>query len=301
MSVARAPAFILDSAMFAACPPRLTIVTLAVVGFGAVLPARAQDASAWQKEAHAAARLLAGTVVSASGAKFLHAGIEIRLDVGWKTYWRYPGDTGAPPTFDFAGSENLKSARVEFPAPERFADGAGGNSIGYMGDIVLPLRVTPVDAARPVALRVKLNYAACGTLCVPAQADLDLTLSGNGAEEAKLEEAEQRVPKRTALGPAASGNALAILSVHREPASPHERVVVEVAAPAGAPVELFAEGPNSDWALPLPQSEGSAAGAIRHFSFDLDGLPPGAQAKGAMLTLTAISSDTAIEVPDHLD
>ena len=32
------------------------------------------------------------------------AGVEIRLDPGWKTYWRYPGDSGVPPALDFAGS-----------------------------------------------------------------------------------------------------------------------------------------------------------------------------------------------------
>ena len=284
--------------MLGASAATLTIVT-AAIGLGA-LPAQAQDASPWQKEAHAAARLLAGTALKGDNATVFHAGIEIRLDSGWRTYWRYPGDTGVPPTFDFAGSQNVQSAQVDFPAPARFPDGAGGNSIGYAGDVILPLRVIPADAARPVTLHVKINYEVCGTLCVPARAALDLMLTGQGAAEGTLEKAEQRVPKRTALG-ARADNALAILSVHREPGEPHERVTVEVAAPPGAPVALFAEGPTSEWALPLPEPVGPAQGPTRRFTFDLDGLPPGAQAKGATLTLTAVSGDDAIEVPDHLD
>lgn len=277
----------------------LTIVTAAMAGLGA-LPAQAQDASPWQKEAHAAARLLAGSALKDDNATVFHAGIEIRLDSGWITYWRYPGDSGAPPSFDFAGSQNVQSAQVDFPAPERFPDGAGGNSIGYAGDVILPLRVIPADATRPVTLHVKIDYEACGTLCVPARAALDLMLTGQSAAEASLVKAEQRVPKRTALG-ARADNALAILSVHREPGGPHERVAVEVAAPPGAPIELFAEGPTPEWALPLPEPVGPAQGPTRRFTFDLDGLPPGAQAKGATLTLTAVSGDDAIEVPDHLD
>jgi DsbC/DsbD-like thiol-disulfide interchange protein len=277
----------------------LTIVTAASVGLGA-LPAQAQDTSPWQKEAHAAARLVAGTALKGDNATVLRAGIQIRLDSGWKTYWRYPGDTGSPPSFDFAGSQNVQSAQVEFPAPERFPDDAGGNSIGYAGDVILPLRVIPADATRPVLLHVNISYAACGTLCVPVKAALDLTLTGQSAEEATLEKAEQRVPKHAALG-ARSGSALAILSVHREPGGAHERVAVEVAAPPGAPVELFAEGPTPEWALPLPEPVGPAQGPTRRFIFDLDGLPPGAEAKGATLTLTAVSGDDAIEVPDHLD
>jgi hypothetical protein len=40
---------------------------------------------------------------------------------------------------------------------------------------------------------------------------------------------------------------------------------------------------------------------LRRFTFDLDGLPPGAQAEGATLTFTAVSGDDAIEVPVRLD
>jgi DsbC/DsbD-like thiol-disulfide interchange protein len=286
-------------AMLAASPRPLTIVALALVYLPSAAAARAQDTTTWQKDAHAQARLIAGVLVKTPHASFVRAGIEIHLDPGWKTYWRYPGDSGVPPTFDFAGSENVRSATVMWPTPERFSDGAGGYSIGYLGDIVLPLRIVPADTARMSALNVKLKYAVCGTLCVPASAKLNLALSGAGADEGMLEKAEQRVPRRIALG--ANGTALAILSVHREPGGAHDCVVVEVAAPAGAPVSLFAEGPTPDWALPLPEPLDAGNAATRRFTFDLDGLPAGAQAKGATLTLTAASGDDAIEVPVHLD
>jgi DsbC/DsbD-like thiol-disulfide interchange protein len=285
--------------MLAVSPRPLTIVALTLAYLPSVAAARAQDATTWQKDAHAEARLIAGAMVKTHNASFVRAGIEIRLDPGWKTYWRYPGDTGVPPTFDFAGSDNVKSATVLWPAPERFSDGAGGHSIGYVGELVLPLRVVPADAARFSALNVKLKYAICGTLCVPAAARLNLSLSGNGRDEGILEKAEQRVPRQVALGP--NGNSLAILSVHREPGAAHDCVVVEVAAPVGAPVDLFAEGPTPDWALPLPEPVDSGTGGTRRFTFDLDGLPSGAEVKGASLMLTAISRDEAIEVPVHLD
>jgi DsbC/DsbD-like thiol-disulfide interchange protein len=286
--------------MLAASSRRLATATLALVCLASLTSARAQDASAWQKQPHAVARLVAGNLMRTPAAAYLRAGIEIRLDPGWKTYWRYPGDTGVPPTFDFTGSQNVRSTIVEWPAPEPFSDGAGGHSIGYLGDVILPLRVMPADASQPSTLRVKLDYAICGTLCVPAQATLELPLTGASADEALLDRAEQRVPKRVALGPD-SGNALAILSVQREPGRKSGRIAVEVAAPAGAPVVLFAEGPTPDWALPLPELDGPATGKSRRFTFDLDGLPPGAQATGAALTLTAVSGEDAIEVPAHLD
>ena len=263
--------------------------------------ARAQDSSAWDAEPHAAARLIAGAALKAADATWLRAGVEIRLDDGWKTYWRYPGDSGVPPTLDFAGSENVKSVSVLWPAPTRFPDGAGGQSIGYHGDVVLPLRILANDATKPAGLHVKLDYAVCGTLCVPVESELDVTLTGKrGTEEATLVAAEARVPHHATLGAGGASGGLAIRSAHRDEAGGHKRVVVEVAAPAGAPVDLFAEGPSPTWALPLPEPNGGGTGT-RRFTFDLDGLPPGAHADGATLTLTATSPEGAIEVPVHLD
>ena len=192
--------------------------------------------------------------MKSADATYLHAGVEIRLDAGWKTYWREPGDSGVPPTFDFAGSDNVKSVTVLWPAPERFPDGAGGNSIGYVGRIVLPLRIVQKDAAKHSSLHLKLNYAVCGNLCVPAEATLELALSGDGAEETVLEKEELRVPRRVAPG---AGKGLAVISAHREPGGEHDRVVVEVAAPKDAPLDLFVEGPTPDWSLPLPEPSGT--------------------------------------------
>ena len=282
--------------MLAIAPRQLTIVTATLICLPA--PVQAQSATPWHADSHAAVRLIAGSMVKSAGATFVRAGIEIKLEPGWKTYWRDPGDSGVPPTFDFTGSENVKAATVLWPAPERFADGAGGHSIGYMGHIILPLRIVPEEAARASALHLKLDYAICGTLCMPAEARLDLALTGTGTEEVALEQAELLVPKRVALG---AGTRLAIRSVHREASGAHERVVVEVAAPEGAPVDLYVEGPTSEWALPLPEPDGSTTAPTRRFTFELDGLPSGAQGKGATLTFTAVSGDDAIEVPARLD
>ena len=72
--------------------------------------AAAADASSWDGDARSAVRLLAGSPLGVDGA--LRAGVEVRLATGWKTYWRYPGDSGVPPVFDFSKSENVKSVSI---------------------------------------------------------------------------------------------------------------------------------------------------------------------------------------------
>jgi DsbC/DsbD-like thiol-disulfide interchange protein len=285
-------------------------IPLCALSLVADAAAAAEDASKWDGDARYAARLIAGS--SASG-NVLRAGIEIRLTAGWHTYWRYPGDAGVPPRFDFAGSQNLQSVEVLWPAPQAMPE-QGLTAIGYTGNLIWPLAIVPQDRTKPVKLRLKLDYAVCEKLCVPAEAKAELVLNGNGssqrvssaqgllsqtpsAQEAALIAAEARVPKKVALG---EGAALAVRSVRRENGT-HARVIVDVAAPAGTGVALFAEGPSPDWALPVPAAIDGAPAGLKRFAFELDGAPPGARYAGAAIRLTAVAGDEAIEVVTHLD
>jgi DsbC/DsbD-like thiol-disulfide interchange protein len=275
---------------------------LAIAALGVFFGAgasHADDASAWDSDLHSALRLVSGPAAQPGSAALLRAGIEVRLEPGWKTYWRYPGDSGVPPVFDFTGSENVKSATVLWPAPRRFPDGAGGNSIGYNGGVTFPVHVMPQEPGKPVLLRLKVSYAICEKLCVPAEGKAELNLIATASpENASLANAEARVPKPRTL--AAAGN-LIIRSVHREPANGRSRVIVDVVAPQAATVDLFAEGPTPDWALPLPESLPGAPAGGRRFAFDIDGVPADAKIQGALLKLTLVADDEAIEVSTPLD
>src|SRR4051795_3955670 len=110
----------------------------------ATQPALAADASSWDGTERAAVRLIAGAARTDGAAIIQRAGVEIRLASGWKTYWRYPGDSGIPPRFDFSKSRNVKSVHVRWPAPQRLAD-EGSVSIGYKHGVVFPLEVVPED------------------------------------------------------------------------------------------------------------------------------------------------------------
>src|SRR3974390_3485644 len=59
------------------------------------------------------------------GGVNLQAGIEIKMPAGWHTYWRYPGDSGVPPRFDFSDSDNVASVQGLYPTPPAFTDETG--------------------------------------------------------------------------------------------------------------------------------------------------------------------------------
>ena len=134
---------------------------------------------------------------------------------------------------------------------------------------------------------------------MPAEAKLELPLTGaEGDGNAAVTAAEGRVPKAVKIG---DSSALSIRAVHREAGSAKPKIVVDVAAPSGAPVTLYAEGPTAQWALPLPEPVAGAPAGLQRFAFELDGLPPGEKPDGATLRLTAVSGDKAIEASFRLD
>jgi DsbC/DsbD-like thiol-disulfide interchange protein len=259
----------------------------------------AADVSPWQDDLQSSARLIAARANNTSGVRLFRAGVEIKLKEGWKTYWRYPGDSGVPPALDFSKSDNVEWASVRYPAPSRFPDGAGGSSIGYKGDVVWPVYVKPKDASRPALLRLKLAYAVCEKLCVPAEANLELALTGDASSaDASVAAAEARIPKEGKIG---DDGPLAIRRAHRESVAGKPSVVVDVAAPPDASVTLFAEGPTAQWALPLPTPVSGAPAGLQRFTFELDGLPPGEKSNGATLRLTVVAGEKAVEAAFRLD
>jgi DsbC/DsbD-like thiol-disulfide interchange protein len=274
---------------------RTLLVAVAAGAIAATLaaPAQAADASPWAQDSHSAFRLIAGS--NKAGAARLRAGIEIKMGPGWHTYWRYPGDSGVPPRFDFSGSENFADAKVLYPAPHLYSDETG-NTLGYKGGVTFPLQVTPRQPGKPVKLHVKLEYAVCDKLCVPVEGNAELTLApGASAEDASLAAAEARVPKKVSATQAG-------LTVKRVNNAAKPLVMVDLKAPAGEKVEVFVEGPTPEWALPVPKPAPGAPAGHQQFGFELDGLPPGVDPKGHFeLTFTIVEGSRPIEVKTRLD
>ncbi len=251
--------------------------TLAACGIATLLgaPARAADASPWVEDINSAIRLIAGA--NKSDAESLRAGIEIKMQPGWHTYWRYPGDSGVPPRFDFSGADNVAAVQVLYPAPHAFTDETG-TTIGYKDNVIFPLRVFARQKDKPVTLHVKIDYAVCAKLCVPVEASAELTLAAAGADNAALTAAEAHVPQPISAAEAG-------LSARRANDDKRKPLVfVDVAAPAGQPVELFVEGPTAEWALPIPETRARRAGRPSAFRFRTGRTAAGRRSQGSVRT-----------------
>ncbi len=104
--------------------------------------------------------------------------LEVKLDKGWKTYWRSPGEGGVAPKIDWKESRNLSRAEWHWPYPQQY-ELLGINTLGYKGDVVIPITLHISDWSRPVALNATLTLSSCDTVCVLTDYPFTLTFNTN--------------------------------------------------------------------------------------------------------------------------
>jgi len=113
------------------------------------------------------------------------AGLRIVLADGWKTYWRSPGDGGIPPRLALEASGNVEGLRLSWPVPEVF-DQNGLRSIGYAGEVVLPVAVRPGDAGAPIRLEGEIEIGVCEDICIPMTFPISALLPPVGSRDPVL-------------------------------------------------------------------------------------------------------------------
>lgn len=92
--------------------------------------------------------------------------IAFNLNDGWKTYWRVPGPAGLMTTLNWTGSSNIADIQIDWPAPQVF-ETYGMYSFGFKHRLVLPVRITPRDPAKPVGIDLKMEFGVCSDICYP--------------------------------------------------------------------------------------------------------------------------------------
>jgi len=107
----------------------------------------------------------------------IRAGLRLKMQPGWHTYWLNPGDAGAPPTLDISGAE---TGFIEYKVPTRSVD-AGFTSFVYTGEVLLPAKVMPPASTGPWHLQAHATWLVCQQVCVPEEASFAVDLpAGNG-------------------------------------------------------------------------------------------------------------------------
>jgi thiol:disulfide interchange protein DsbD len=145
---------------------------------GAALLALATGAvAAAVKSEHVEAELVAARTAIVPGEPFTVA-LRLKIQDGWHTYWRNPGDSGLPTTLTWTLPEGIAAGPIEWPAPRALPAGPLVN-YGYEGDALHLVELKPsgaLVAGSTVSLKARADWLVCRELCIPEGADLTLAL-----------------------------------------------------------------------------------------------------------------------------
>ncbi len=135
-----------------------------------LMPVAAATQSAWVDKEPVRVRLAAA---EHKGQAYIM--VQLRLQPGWHTYWRYPGASGIAPAFDFKTNRNARLGKAQFPAPYFFDDEVGG-FFGYDRQVDVAIPVT--FKRRDVLTEIELNafIGVCREICVPMSLKSKLTV-----------------------------------------------------------------------------------------------------------------------------
>lgn len=152
-----------------------TIKLGVVLSFLWTAVAVAGEGSSWIGSPPAKSRLILESA-QYTGTGTQRAGVQIKLDRGWWTYWRAPGSSGMPPIFDWSGSENLADdPELIWPVPLRSA--AYGEALNlYKDEVVFPIEFRAADPKKPIRLHLKVAFGICRDVCIPQAGEHEVIL-----------------------------------------------------------------------------------------------------------------------------
>ena len=164
--------------------------TVGWISLAAALAAGAAPAEAGQAEAvtdrakreGVALRLLADHARIAPGAT-LTAGLSLRHDPGYHTYWRSPGIVGLPTAIEWDLPAGVSAGPILWPGPE--LSKMGQITVwGYERDVVLltEIKIAPEFAGKTIPLRAKVSWMACARRCHPGWIELQLEVPVGAAK-----------------------------------------------------------------------------------------------------------------------
>lgn len=247
--------------------------------------------SPWQEVPGGKLRLISGGVDVSDGTADI--GLEIQLDAGWHTYWRFPGDSGIPTEVDFSASSGIGPARLRFPAPERYDDGYA-TSIIYRRQVVLPIDL-PASSTSPATLRALVRLGMCSDICVPVEASLELDVSEETLAASDIGHRMTLARARLALPHPQTEMPPRILKVVRRSPGADGAALLTITAelPANAvDADLFAHGAAGSY-NGVPKREGLTENGQMRFTLSTRGL---AETDGRQpLSLVLVTGGTAIE------
>jgi len=258
-------------------------ISLAIAGLSIFALDSEAASSKWEDLGGGKARLVATLDPQTNIVSGL---VEVKLEPGWSTYWRYPGSSGIPPLFDFSSSQSFELDGVQFPVPKTL-ESYDVKYAGYKKQVSFPFAGNLL-ANNQGKIKLNLTIGVCSEICIPAKAKLDIPVRELFRTDPRAIQAitlaSLSLPKKAADD--------MIVSVKNDN-NKALMITVKHNKDFGQP-NLFVEGP-SDWYLKpaklMHQDDSSAV-----FNLDIRHAPKDINPLEEKLRYTLVTGSTGIEI-----
>ena len=151
--------------------------------------------------AHTQVRLLLSAETVKPGDTVL-AGVDLKMEPGWHTYWKNPGAAGLATKIEWQLPPGITAGEIQWPLPEKLPP-AEITTYGYENEVMLLVPLTvETNSNLPegqVDLKANVSWLECKDVCVPAKQDVEVKLNiGSGTktsvEAAMIELWQMKVP-----------------------------------------------------------------------------------------------------------
>ena len=129
------------------------------------------------RAAHTQVQLLLSADTARPGDT-IWAGVDMKMDPDWHTYWKNPGEAGMATKIQWQLPPGVTAGDIQWPLPEKLPP-AEVTTYGYNNEVVLliPLKVA-ADLKPGMALDLKANvsWLECKEECIPGKAAVEVQL-----------------------------------------------------------------------------------------------------------------------------
>lgn len=106
------------------------------------------------------------------------AGLRMKMDEHWHTYWRNPADSGLPTEIHWTLPEGFRAGEINWPYPQKIVLDILA-SYGYEGETLLLVEITPpagLEAGGTADIGAYASWLVCEEICLPGESGYQVTL-----------------------------------------------------------------------------------------------------------------------------
>ena len=150
--------------------------------------------------AHTQARLILAADTARPGDT-VWAGVDMKMEPGWHTYWKNPGEAGMATKIEWQLPPGVTAGEIQWPLPEKLPP-AEVTTYGYDNEVMLIVPLKLASNLKPglLDLKAKISWLECKEACVPGSGDVEATLNIGSetkpsADAATIDSWKNEVPK----------------------------------------------------------------------------------------------------------